>query len=150
MKGCRIFFVSLFCIIALIQCLGRLHVDNKLTDSVEKVENLDVVDNFGKKDAISVRSFYEYFKSNEYAANESYRYQKVVLRGKVEMIRAESNCVILVLGYDNAPAILCGFSLRDAKKLHSIVRGDIVTLKGVCYGMEFPYIWMRECSLLVD
>ena len=48
MKGCRIFFVSLFCIIALIQCLGSLHVDNKLTDSVEKVENLDVVDNFGK------------------------------------------------------------------------------------------------------
>ncbi|WP_294177804.1 hypothetical protein [uncultured Coprobacter sp.] len=104
------------------------------------MERLDVADNFWKKEAISVRSFYECFKSNEYAANKSYRYQKVVLRGKAEMIRIESN----FLGYDNAPTILCGFSLRDTKKLYSIVRGDIVTLKEVCYGMKFPYIWMRE------
>ena len=113
------------------------------------MERLDVADNFWKKEAISVRSFYECFKSNEYAANKSYRYQKVVLTGKAEMIRTESNCVILVLGYDNAPAILCGFSLRDTKKLYSIVRGDLVTLKGYYYGMTFPYIWMRERSLLI-
>ncbi|WP_418494931.1 OB-fold protein [Coprobacter sp.] len=113
------------------------------------MERLDVADNFWKKEAISVRSFYECFKSNEYVANKSYRYQKVVLTGKAEMIRSESNCVILVLGYDNAPTILCGFSLRDTKKLYFIVRGDIVTLKEVCYGMKFPYIWMRERSLLI-
>lgn len=61
------------------------------------------------------------------------------------MIRIESN----FLGYDNAPTILCGFSLRDTKKLYSIVRGDIVTLKEACYGMKFSYIWMRERSLLI-
>lgn len=45
--------------------------------------------------------------------------------------------------------IQCLGSLRDTKKLYSIVRGDIVTLKETCYGMKFPYIWMRERSLLI-
>ncbi len=131
----------LICIILFCACNEASQVKKPYFD--EKYTNAPPVVQY-----VECYQLYRDYKNNEVRADNVYRGKVFTFKGRIGAIEkdfADNPYVTIYMDSDGFSGLHCFFS--NGNDLVNLNKGDIVSIKGTCYGMIMGDIIFKKCSI---